>query len=271
MAFFQNVFDQEFQGYMVLGDRKLVPTFKVPPNRNTQYKQISWNSEPYNLSSGSELTFNFCWGPDFLNWASVAIDVAGADSSATAAREVADNLNSDPTFSSMFVASVSNMGLGESVVVSKAKEKKQAVRMYFGNGGAEVALGFNKRSGVADIPDYFGRHTIDNRSKFPDSLGILIRLDPSNPADLVVIEAAGLSSVPMEDWEALRGRSGIFEFRKMTVDGSDRVTEMIEYSAGAKEGDLARKTVYSYSGVNKNPDKVTEVPYILEESDLVSP
>jgi len=271
MAFFQNVFDQEFQGYMVLGDRKLIPTFKVLPNRNAQYKQVSWNPGPYDLSSGSELTFNFCWGPDFLNWTSVAIDVAGADPSATSAGEVAGRLNSDPVFSSMFVASVSNMGSGDSVLVSKSQDRKQSVKMYFGNGGAEMALGFNRKSGVADIPEYFGRHTIENRSNFPDSLGILIRLDPSDPADLLVIESAGLSPVPLEDWEALRGRSGIFEFRKMSVDGSDRVTEMVEYSAGARAGDLARKTTYSYSGGNKNPSKVTEVPYILQDSDLVSP
>ena len=43
MSFFQNVFGQEYQGYLNTGnDRQYSLTFKVPANRNNQeYKEIS--------------------------------------------------------------------------------------------------------------------------------------------------------------------------------------------------------------------------------------
>ena len=54
--FFQNLFDQEFQGYLVLGDRQASITYKIPANKNAQTKQIAWNSGPYDLSSLNTLT-----------------------------------------------------------------------------------------------------------------------------------------------------------------------------------------------------------------------
>jgi hypothetical protein len=75
-----------------------------------------------------------------------------------------------------------------------------------------------------------------------------------------------------EDWQLLRGRSsGLFTFQKLTVDGSDRITQIIEYPAGALAGDFARKINYTYNGSNTNPSKVTEIPYVLADGDLVTP
>ena len=75
-----------------------------------------------------------------------------------------------------------------------------------------------------------------------------------------------------EDWELLRGRaSGLFTFQKMTVDSSDRITQIIEYPAGAVAGDFARKIQYVYSGSNTNPIQVTEIPHVLQDGDLVTP
>lgn len=271
MAFFQNVFDQEYQGYMVLGDRKLSLTFKVPPNKNLQSKMVAWNHGPYDFSVSNLLEFNFCWDPDFKNWASVSIDVSGADPSATTAYEVVDALNADAMFSSMFIASVVGVDGGDSVGISKNPAKKKNARMYFGNAGAETKLKFNKNAGVAELPEYFNRHTIANRSTFADSVGMLIKLDPSDPVDQLVIEDAGFAADAREDYELLKGRSGIFTFQKLTVDGSDRITQIIEYPAGSVPGDFARKIQYQYSGSQTKPSQVTEIPYVLQESDLVSP
>lgn len=273
MAFFQNVFDQEFQGSLILADRKLAPTFKLGPNRNLQTRQVAWNAGAYDLSSGGGLEFNFAWDADFKQWASVTINVAGAVASATEASEVAAALNADPTFSSVFVAGVTQMPEGDSVVVSKVASKRQQVKFYFGNYGAGRQLGFNKMAPVAELPEYFERHTVANARNYPDSVGMLLRLDEADSGDRAVIEAAGFDPDAMKaDWQLLRGRSsGLFTFQKLTVDGSDRVTQIIEYPAGAVPGDFARKINYSYSGVNTKPSQVTEIPHVLQESDLVQP
>jgi hypothetical protein len=271
MAFFQNVFDQEYQGYMVLGDRKLSLTFKVPPNKNMQSKMVAWNHGPYDFSVSGLLEFNFCWDPDFKNWASVSIDVSGFNPALTSAYEVVAALNEDPMFSSIFVAEVVVVDGGDSVGISKNPAKKKNARMYFSNAGAETKLKFNKKSGVAELPEYFNRHTIANRVTFSDSVGMLIKLDPSDPVDQGVIEDAGLEAVAKEDYELIRGRSGLFNFQKLTVDGSDRITKIIEYPAGSVPGDFGRKIEYQYSGGNTNPSKVTEIPHVLQEEDMVYP
>ena len=272
MAFFQNLFDQEYQGYMLLADRKLIPTFKVAPNKNLQSKQVSWNPGPYDLSGGGLLEFNFAWDVEFKNWAKVLIDVTGDTASATTAAEVAAALNADATFSTVYTASTVPAPGGDSVMISR-NTNRQNVRFYFGNSGAETALGFNKKAGVAELPTYFDRHSIENIKEFDDSVGILVRLDETDPVDQAVIENAGFDPSAMQaDWQLMRGRaSGLFTFQKLTVDGSDRITQFIEYPAGAVPGDLARKIQYTYSGANSNPSKVTEVPYVLESGDLVTP
>lgn len=273
MPFFQNPFDQEYQGYLLLSDRKLSPTFAIDPNRNLQSKQVAWNSGPYDLSSGSVLGFNFSWDPEFKNWSSVSIDVAGSDVAATMPSEVAAALNADPVFSSLLVASVVNLDGSDSVGISKNPLKKQNLRFYFSNAGAEEALGFNARAGVAELPEYFERHTVENRLNFPDSAGMLVKLDETDAVDRAVIARAGFDPDAMlADWQLLRGRSpGLFAFKKMTVDGSDRVTQIIEYPAGAVPGDFAKKTKYVYSGSNTNPSEVTEIPHVLQSGDLVTP
>jgi hypothetical protein len=267
------LFDQEFQGYLLLADRKLAPTFRIGPNKNLQSRQVAWNAGPYDLSADGTLRFNFAWDAEFKDWVSVSIDVSGADSSATRPYEVATALNADPMFSSMLVASVTNIPAGESVLLDRSSSKRQNFRFYFGNSGAEVALGFNKMAPVAELPDYFARHAVSNIRSYEDSMGAVILLDESDPVDQAVIEAAGFDASLMKaDWQLLRGRSsGLFTFQKMTVDGSDRITQIIEYPAGSVPGDFARKIQYVYSGSNTNPSQVTEIPCVLQESDLVTP
>lgn len=256
-----------------MADRKLAPTFKIGPNKNLQSRQIAWNAGPYDLSSSGVLSFNFAWDAEFKEWASIGIDVAGVDPSATTPGEVAAALNGDPTFSSLFVASVALVPDGESVVVSKDARKRQNVKFYFGNSGAETALGFNKMAPVAELPEYFSRHTIENRNNYPDSMGQIVRLDETDPIDQALITAAGFDPSAMKaDWQLLRGRSsGLFTFQKITVDSSDRITQIIEYPAGSLAGDFARKINYTYTSANTNPSSITEIPYVLAESDLVTP
>ena len=86
--FFQNLFDQEFQGYLVLGDRQASITYKIPANKNAQTKQIAWNSGPYDLSSLNTLTLNYSWDRDFKIWSSIQINIAGSTSSQTIAAEI---------------------------------------------------------------------------------------------------------------------------------------------------------------------------------------
>lgn len=272
MPFFQNLFDQEYQGYLVLADRKQSLTFKVGPNKNLQSKQVAWNPGPYDFSAESTLEFNFAWDENHKNWAKSSIDLAGVDPSATTAQEVVIKLNADGMFASMYVASLIKIDGLDSVCITK-NSKKQNAKVYFSNTGAETKLRFNKNAGVAELPEYFTRHTISNRNNYPDSVGLLIRLDESNPVDQVIIEEAGFVVGDMQaDWQLLRGRSsGLFTFQKLTVDGSDRITQIIEYPAGSVVGDFARKINYVYTGSNTNPSQVTEIPHVLTSADLVTP
>lgn len=76
---------------------------------------------------------------------------------------------------------------------------------------------------------------------------------------------------PKEDWELLQGNSGLFTFKKQTIDGSNRITKIIEYPAGAGVGDLAKMIQYTYTGANTAPTNITEIPYSLMTADLITP
>lgn len=273
MAFFQNLFNQEFRGNWVMGDRQYSLTFTCPANRNTQLYQVAYNSGPWDVSvPGNELlTINYSWDKDFKNYTPLTIDITGDDSSETKKEEVVSILNSNSEFSSIFTAEVEEKLSSISI---RTKQTGQEIKVWISNTGAEKKLRFNKYAGVAELPLYFERHTIENRLIFPDSAGQLILLDETdNDIDIPIIEEAGFIVEEMKkDWELLEGRaSGLFTFQKLTVDGSDRITQIIEYPAGAKVGDFARRITYSYTGSNSNPSQVTEEPHTLTSGDLVTP
>jgi hypothetical protein len=91
-------------------------------------------------------------------------------------------------------------------------------------------------------------------------------------AEYEIVRDYGLDYTAMkEDYELLGGRSGLFTFKKITVDGSNRITQIIEYPSGAVTGDFAKKTNYTYTSANTNPDQITEIPYQLTANDLVTP
>lgn len=276
MAFFQNLFNQEFRGNWVLGDRQYSLTFSCPANQNTSDLQLAYNEGPWDFSEDEDsgvLTLNYAWDPDYKNYIKLDIDVSGVDSSNTTPSEVIDILNSNETFSSMFVAELNNK-LTSVLIKSKPSRIKKIIKLWISNTGAEKNMRFNKNAGVAELPSYFARHTIENRFNYPDSTGSLILLDETdNVIDIPIIEDAGYDpGVMKDDWQLLEGRaSGLFTFQKMTIDGNDRITQIIEYPAGAKAGDFSRKIKYTYTGTNTNPSQVTEIPYVLSDEDLITP
>lgn len=296
MSYFQNPFHEEFRGNWVLGDRQLSLVFACPPNTGRGSETVvSWKHENYDLSgndadsnSKAYLTLVFAMGGlEFKNWAEVSVDVSGATASDTTAYEIVTKLNVDSQFSNYFIASVVK-GNNKNYVSIKQKLPAIKLKFYVKNGGAEVALRFNERAGLAELPTYFIRHTVDESSRnvFPDAQNMLVYLNPTGWSSLgdnvagdviaLATDSKGKSlnldpTTIQEDWQLLRGRSGLFTFKKITVDVSDRITEIIEYQAGAVAGDFARKTLYCYSGDDTNPSSIAEIPYVLTDSDLITP
>lgn len=271
MSFFQNVFSEDFRGSIPFGDRQYSITWKVPANKNTNQSMIAWNFEPYNLTGNTNLTINYAIDKDYKNYVAVTVDVSGATPGATLASEIAEELNADAGFADRFIASIATSGTQKRVGI-KAKVDRIAIRAYISNSSAEKILRFNKYAGVAELPTYFARHTVANRFTFTDSLACLIALDESNATDQAIITDAGFNYSAMQaDWQLLDGRAGIFNFKKQTIDGSNRITQIIEYPAGAGVGDLGKKTTYTYTAANTNADKICEIPYTLTSGDLVTP
>lgn len=292
MPFFQNVFTSDFMGPMVLGDRQHNPTYKCRRNSGRGDELvIAWNvADSYDLSgndadsnSNDTLTLYFCFDPKYKNWAPISVDITSeaTSSSAVTPQDIVDALNGDATFAGYFEASAKDLKNGKYQVNIKQKKPVTQFKFYIANGRAESVLKFNARAGIDELPTYFSRHTVANRFVYTDSLGLLIELVPGTyNIDAALINEAvddkgnslGYASGTVQaDWQLLKGISGIFNFQKITVDGSDRITQIIEYPAGAKAGDFARKVNYSYTSANKNPDKITEIPYTLTGSDLVTP
>jgi len=278
MPFYQNPFDALFHAPMVLSDRQYTVTWQVPPNTNRSDLMLAWNAEPYDLSvvGNRLLSVSFAFDRDFKIYSTRAINVSGATPGATLASEVAAALNADAVFSSFFLASTKNLRDGTVnpplTVLIQGKQSKISVKAFISNTSAEKFLRFNKKAGVAELPSYFERHTVANINTFTDCVGALIRLDESIAQDQAIINDAGFNYLDMQaDWQLLRGRSGLFIFKKITVDGSDRITRIIQYHAGALVGDLAKRIDNAYTGANTNPSEVTEIPHILVLADLITP
>jgi hypothetical protein len=234
----------------------------------------------------------------FDHWANVSVDLinntyANLNPAPTASAirpdQIVAIINADPTFSSFFTASLHKSQSGNNTrLVIRQKQDTLRMKFFVLNGQAEEVLGFNARAGVAQLPVYFAKCKVwgGDMTDRTDGTNALVLLDPSNSGgslnvDNAVIDNAvdergnsfGFDSTTMkEDWELLGGRvSGLFTFQKLTVDGSDRITQIIEYPAGAVAGDFARKINYTYTSSNTNPSQVTEVPYVLTDGDLVTP
>lgn len=283
MTFFQNPFTQDFEGNLLLADRQHIPKFVVKGNTGRGVDHvISYGVAPFDLSGndadgGAHVALRINFTVDGSNWVAIEIPMIAVDLSAVTVYEVVSTLNADTRFASYFVASTTPSG---NVKITQ-KKSPDRFRFYISNQFAEEVLLFNKKAGINEVPSYFNRHTVDNTSNFTDGAGLLIELNVAGSVvDANVVDNAvdvrnnslGFdSSSPKNDWEMLEGKSGLFMFQKQTVDGSGRVTETIEYHAGAKVGDLAKKTKYTYTGAFTNPDQMTQEPYVLTSGDLVTP
>lgn len=288
MSFYQNPFNADFIGTWVLGDRQYSPDFRVPRNAGRGDEVvISWAYGPYDLSGNdadgnakSNLVISFAIN-DFKNWADVSINISGATPAATTATEVAAILQANSTFNDYFTATSykEDNGLDRVRIIQKLPALK--LRFYIKNGRAEQALKFNARAGVAELPTYFSRHTVTNRFAYTDAQNALVELTPGTyNVDAAVINNAvdakgnslGYSSGTVQaDYLLLQGRSGLFTFRKTTLDGSSRPQVTIEYPAGARAGDLAKRITYKYSGATTTVTEYTEEPYKLTSGDIVTP
>lgn len=282
MPFYQNLFDQEFRANWVLGGggtsfhNTQIMTFNVKPNVNKSHVMRTWNVEPYDLSAGAVLTLNYAYDANQKLFAALDITIVAANMAAVKASEIVASLNGNAIFAEMYTARVTGAKTGTMIppftVLVESLNKKPNLKTFISNTSAEIGLKFNRKAPVAELPTYFERHTIENRFNYPDALGAVIRLDESDPVDQDVITEAGFDFLSMqEDWQLLSGSSGIFQFQKFTYDGSGRVTEVIEYPAGSEEGDLGKRTSYSYTGANTYPDQITSMPHTIVTADLVIP
>lgn len=284
MSFFQNPFTQDFIAPWLLSDRQYNPDFKCPRNAGRGDEMVvSFGEAPFNLSgndgdgnSKAVLTISFALN-DTKNWADLAVTITGSSLSAITLQEVVTSLQANAVFDDYFTARVRT----DNKIEIKQNKPVTSMKFFIKNGRAESVLLFNKLAGVSEMPTFFQRHTIANRFTYTDSQNALILLDASGSVvDANVIDNAvdnkGVSlgfshSTVQADWQLIKGKSGIFNFQKITVDGSNRITQIIEYSAGSVAGDLARKINYTYSGANTNPSQITEIPYTLTSGDLVTP
>jgi hypothetical protein len=288
MSYFQNPFAEDYIGHLVIADIEKTQTYKCPRNGGrTKDKVVAWNAEPFDLSGNDadgnvkdELHIAFTIDDKRDNWNIISVELT--DSEAATRFELADLLNSDSTFSTFFVASAASGKL-----IISANPRFEHLRFYIVNGHAEESLGFNARAGVAELPTYFDRHKVshflssEEKIRWTENANILIPLDPDgSDVDAAIIDNAadfsgnslGYDSTNVKaDYELLKGESGYFNFQKITVDGDDRITEIIEYPAGAASGNLAKKIKYVYTETNKSPDQITEEPHTLGDGDLVTP
>lgn len=292
MPFFQNPFFDDFKGSILLGDRQHIPDFDVKGN-NGRGKEIvyAWNRGPYNLSGNdadgdSRANLQICFSLYHTkNWATLTVDVTSgaASTSAVTGAEIVAALNANTLFKERFVAIVGSYDdvATKNTVSIRSKKSCLEIKFYILNGGAEEALGFNARAGVAELPSFLDRHSIDNRFTYTDSQGLLVKLDPATSdvaAALIdgAVDYKGVSlgydsASPKADWQLFAGKSGIFQFSKGPGTGAVSTTETTTtYPSGAKVGDLAKRTI-----VQKNAGGAVvatyELPYTLESADLITP
>lgn len=273
MPFYQNPFDTDYRGSLLLGDRQYVINFKVPANVNTTQVMMAWNPEPYNVSSDTTLTFKYSFDSG-RTYSSLAVNVSTAAASAAAAtcHEIAAALNAHAAWSALYLAEVTQDKDFKNYLRVKALRPRSVWKTYILNTSAEKRLRFNKKAGVAEAPAYFDKDLISNASR-SNSVGMLVKLDAGDSVDQVVISEAGFTpGDEQEDYQLLQGQSGLFQFQKITTDSGNghRVDEIIEFPAGAVAGMLGKKTVFVYDGGNSTdqPNKVFELPHVITSSDI---
>jgi hypothetical protein len=290
MAFFQNPFFDDFEGNWLLGDRHHIPKFVIKGNAGRGKEVVyAWTQGPYNLS-GNDADGNSRKYLKIIfrlhhtkNWSTIIIDLTGYAGSASAVTttEVVTALQSNTSFSERFLAELGSANdTTPRTIRIRQKKPITEFEFYIQNGQAEAYLGFNARAGIAELPSYFAMHTIANRFTYPTAEGRIIQLDPLSNVEVALIDnavdARGNSlgynhNDIQQDWQLLRGRSGIFSFTKGPSIGAVTSTEtVINYPAGAKIGDLAEKVITKKDTTGAVVESY-HMPYTLTSSDLIVP
>jgi hypothetical protein len=275
MTYFQNVLGSEFNQSWPIDQSAI---FKINANINNIAEMVSFNHDPFDFSIADIFTIYIATDQDKVGYQPISVNVSGPTPAVTLASEVVTALNSNALFANSFTAFAPNAFQGSSgngppfTILIRAKLPRVAMRCYIENSGAETALQFNRRAPVKQLPTYFSRYTIANRFNYPDSNAQLIQLNPGNPVDAQIITNAGEDPlIVLADWQLLHGRSNNEMFRKITLDGSGRITQIIQYFTGSIAGDMAVKNQYTYTGASTSPDSIFETPYTLTSGDLITP
>ena len=129
--------------------------------------------------------------PTGQTWGQPVVGTITPVLTALKANEVAMLLNSHAQFNTLFTASVYIGNSGNQVMI-KQKLPVTQFKFYIANGGAEEVLRFNALAGVAELPEYFIRHAVNNynpnynptspvgtNANFPDNVGSLVLLTPA--------------------------------------------------------------------------------------------
>jgi len=247
-----------------------------------------------------DLTLQFAIGNDFLDWMILTIDLTDdsnvsftAVPAAMQPWQIVDILNAHDTFPSYFEASIGRFEDEQQPrdrILITQKLGVERMKFFVVKGTADEVLGFNARVGIAELPTYFARHTVFNRDAttglvaFEDGCNVLIELDPAAAGGASVVDdnlidnavdAKGHnlgydSSVVRDDWELVQGQSSTFLFSKVSGAASASTTTTIEYPAGAKVGDLAKKIVEEFDGGGALLRKFI-MPHTLTSGDLITP
>lgn len=278
MPYYMNVFPEEFRTELLM-DPNLRFVLKANPNRPEV--MTAWAGEPYDLSVAN--LFAICYSFDGgRSWGTTAVALTAAGG--RTAQQVAEELNADAGFSSVFVAySETSVGGRNALKIKRNGRLFDQFKAYipntvspsYPNASAERIFQFNAKADVQAMPSTFDAYTVAAKKLNPDSNydAKLIAVDPA--LEGYVLSNRGLPFGTKADWEMLRGRSERFTFRKVTTDAANgnRVLEEIEYSAGAVAGDLGRRTIYTYNSGNTtaNPNRVVQIPWQLRSSDLITP
>jgi hypothetical protein len=181
--------------------------------------------------------------------------------SAVLASEVCMALMSDTTFSTFFTAKPAPMQNGLNGIQIRQTQKDSSFRFYVVNGGADEILNFNARCGIAQLPEYFNRHTIANVNSFTDSVGQLVCLTPliySNASGTPAIQTGSpaIISTIINITYTAANNNGLASGSLVAVKGSDSSPSIdASYSAGVPTAQTVSASnltanTFSLTGVN---------------------
>lgn len=146
------------------------------------------------------------------------------------------------------------------------------------NAGLSYPVGLTSASNVVTTPNTDPFTVGDSVVIFDGTTTVSATISAITPDISLTLSAPWTGSTEsgyiidiLADWQLLADRSNTHTFAKMSLDGSGRITSIIEYFCGAKAGDMARMTQYTYTGANTTPDQFTTIPYTLQAGDLVTP